>query len=207
MFRISIAAATSQCSEHGQSEGDGTYRASFKAVRSGSILGVLLDKTRPRIQCTAECPSVMLDVEVEVGPPMSIAIARHCAALAVSVAAGIAFLPVQNKLKALCLAQVPEATGKLPQAEGEGGISVSHNELRAVGVSMKSIAAHLEQYVGRIVLDETGLPGRYDITVPTDTTESARTVLRDRYGLSFQKEEREIELLLLDGREATGTAG
>jgi len=44
-------------------------------------------------------------------------------------------------------------------------------------------------------VDETGLSGRYDLEIPISSLEAARVALRERYGLSLNSDEREIECL------------
>ena len=91
-----------------------------------------------------------------------------------------------------------------------GGVSIHNRNLIATGVSLSSLADHLSGQVNRIVIDETGLAGKYNLQLswsPDDMGPHAPdsagppsifTALPEQLGLRLQPSNAEIETFVID---------
>ncbi|HWG16453.1 MAG TPA: TIGR03435 family protein [Acidobacteriaceae bacterium] len=96
--------------------------------------------------------------------------------------------------------------GHVPSASGTGS---SMNELTARGVTMERLAAVLSQQgLGRVVLDDTGLTGRYDFKLAwapeaatTDSTDtpapSIFTAVSEQLGLKLEPQKGPVSVLAI----------
>lgn len=95
------------------------------------------------------------------------------------------------------------------------GLQGGAGELLGLGASMDSLAARLAAYSGRLVIDRTGLVGRYDFKLQwtpesgqqprspdertTDTLEtSILTALQEQLGLKLEAQKGPVETLVID---------
>jgi uncharacterized protein (TIGR03435 family) len=88
-------------------------------------------------------------------------------------------------------------TGSLASATAtEDGENMSH--IRGTNLSPESIARYLSSWLGKPVLDETGLKGRYTVDITWDATNSANLIPAvERAGLHLQKDRRPVEVLVV----------
>jgi len=113
------------------------------------------------------------------------------------------------------LALVPAKGGpKLNDATAEEGTGMNtsggQHRSRAVATatSMELLAGYLGNRLGRIVVDKTGLAGRYDFTLewaPDEAVESPAppliTALREQLGLRLETQKSPVEVLVIDSLE------
>jgi uncharacterized protein (TIGR03435 family) len=96
------------------------------------------------------------------------------------------------------------------QAQGEGsGMNTTGDSKKsqavATGTSMDLLAAYLGNRLDRIVVDQTGLTGRYDFSLewaPDETADSSApgliAALRDQLGLRIEPRKAAVEVLVID---------
>ena len=94
-----------------------------------------------------------------------------------------------------------------------GGMSIHNRNLVATGVPLSSLADHLSGQLNRIVLDKTGLAGKYNLQLswsPDDAGPPAPdsaappdiyTALEEQLGLKLQPGKAEIETFVVDHAE------
>jgi uncharacterized protein (TIGR03435 family) len=101
--------------------------------------------------------------------------------------------------------------------ESDGsGTSASNGQLGATGATMAEIASALTQdlskELGRVVIDKTGIDGRYNITLkwtpetdttegtapPTDAGPSIFTAIQEQLGLKLQSTKGPVQILVID---------
>lgn len=99
-----------------------------------------------------------------------------------------------------------------PEAERTGqfcGFDVNNRALRAGTVRMHELAGRLSQYVGRTVIDRTGLGGVFDLDLtwtsdarrpptPGDDGPSIFTAVQEQLGLRLDSERGPVEMLVID---------
>ncbi len=93
--------------------------------------------------------------------------------------------------------------GLLPTTskEGTGYTSEKGSGFQVVGASADTLASVFERRLGRIVVDESGLDGRYDARFGGgDTIEALRRAAESQLGLCFVPARRRVELLVLTPR-------
>jgi uncharacterized protein (TIGR03435 family) len=90
-----------------------------------------------------------------------------------------------------------------------GGITLRH---RASGVTVGDLAAWLSPYVGRTIVDRTGLAGDFDLDLafspgalaaaaPADEAASIFTALQEQLGLKLDSASGPVDVLVIDGAE------
>lgn len=93
-----------------------------------------------------------------------------------------------------------------------GGISIHNQNLTATGIPLSSIADSLSDQVQRIVVDKTGLTGKYNLQLkwtPDDAKPSADsgadsappdifTALQEQLGLKLQPGKAEVDMFVVD---------
>ena len=96
------------------------------------------------------------------------------------------------------------SAGSAPRLEATrgGGPSTSISKIEATmqGVSMADLASAVQSIIGKPVIDETGIAGAYDVTLPwgQDRVASVTATLRDRFDLRLTPAERNMEVLIVD---------
>jgi uncharacterized protein (TIGR03435 family) len=82
------------------------------------------------------------------------------------------------------------------------------SQLTGTGVSMQSLAAYLGLFLGRIVVDQSGLKGNYDLTLewsPDQTNDTAApslfTALQEQLGLRLHSGRAPVEMIVIDSVE------
>ena len=92
------------------------------------------------------------------------------------------------------------------------GTSVGNGTVRAVSVPMTALAATLSGFVGRTVVDRTGLSGSYDADFtwtsdprrapsPGDDGPSIFTALQEQLGLKLESQRGPVDVIVIDGVE------
>lgn len=99
---------------------------------------------------------------------------------------------------------------KFKQADGDVSAMNTHagsgkSQLVATGLSMELLASYVGNRIGRIVVDETDLPGSYNLTLewaPDDASDSAApplsTALREQLGLRLESRKKPVDVLVID---------
>jgi uncharacterized protein (TIGR03435 family) len=92
---------------------------------------------------------------------------------------------------------------------GSSSTSSGGGSLNGVNLGIESIAASLEEFLGKPVVDETHLTNRYDFQLLWDDTgaEDAKpaqivAAVREQLGLELAPAKRPIELLVVEAAEA-----
>jgi uncharacterized protein (TIGR03435 family) len=96
------------------------------------------------------------------------------------------------------------------ELKGEQGVGVHHHKMVAMGVSMSALVDQLSAQVQRVVLDKTGLTGKYSLQLswsPDDAPPAAAdvatppdifTALEEQLGLRLQPGKADVDVLVID---------
>jgi uncharacterized protein (TIGR03435 family) len=104
---------------------------------------------------------------------------------------------------------------KLQEGNGSGGMSAGPRLIRYRSGTMRELAGQLSSYLGREVIDRTGLTGQYSISLsfaPVDLGASAGDAapdsapsifqaLQDQAGLKLESTKGPVEILVIDRAE------
>jgi uncharacterized protein (TIGR03435 family) len=99
---------------------------------------------------------------------------------------------------------------KLQPGDGKGGGSAGPLFIRYASAGMRELAGQLSSYLGREVIDKTGLTGEYTInlrfvsTDPGDASSDAPSIfqaLQDQAGLKLEATKGPVEVLVIDRAE------
>jgi uncharacterized protein (TIGR03435 family) len=110
----------------------------------------------------------------------------------------------------LRLTACPELAVDLNERKPCANISNGVNFLTMRGAPIAVFAQYLAPYVNRIVVDRTGLNGRYDIVLkwspeqqqtPKDDLPSLFTALQEQLGLKFESSKGMVDVLVIDSVE------
>lgn len=90
----------------------------------------------------------------------------------------------------------------LPASGSKGtssGVTITTTSISADNATMQDIRQMLEQHLRRIVLDETGLAGRYEFDIKgiARGTDAFLRALRDNLGLDLTRTQREVEVVIV----------
>jgi len=89
-----------------------------------------------------------------------------------------------------------DAEAKLANPSAPDGEQMSH--IRGKNLSSESIARYLASWLGKPVLDETGLKGRYVVNITWDANNSKNLIPAvERVGLSLHQDHRPVEALVV----------
>jgi uncharacterized protein (TIGR03435 family) len=124
---------------------------------------------------------------------------------------------------ALVVAKGGAKLGAWKESEGGPSISVNDSEFTAHGVTMADLAGawtqELSRELGRVVVDRSGIDGRYDVAVTwtpdsgsaadedgaADSGASIFTEIQEQLGLKLESAKGPVQVLVVDGVEmATG---
>src|SRR5580658_1337243 len=102
---------------------------------------------------------------------------------------------------------------KLQQGDGRGGMSAGPRLIRYDAGTMGELAGQLSSYLGRNVIDRTGITGRYAINLsfaavdpgaPDAAQDSAPSIfqaLQDQAGLKLESSKGPVEVLVIENAE------
>jgi uncharacterized protein (TIGR03435 family) len=100
---------------------------------------------------------------------------------------------------------------KLHESDGSGGMSAGARLIRYKSGTMSELASQLSSYVGRQVIDRTGLTGKYAIDLSfapvdpgapaDDAGPSLFQALQDQAGLKLESTRGPVEVLVIDHAE------
>lgn len=95
--------------------------------------------------------------------------------------------------------KIKAAAGK----NGKRGYSTALGRITAAGMSVADLASSLEDWLGKPVIDETGLKGRYDFELTWDHKKEGdlQAALEAQLGLRAAKAKRPVELLVFSRKE------
>jgi len=105
-----------------------------------------------------------------------------------------------------------ESSGRTTNGVRAGGMSIHNTEMTAVGVPLDSLVRMLSGQLQRIVIDKTGLAGKYDLQLkwtPDDAKPSPDsgadaappeifTALIEQLGLKLQPSKAEVDMFVVD---------
>jgi len=104
--------------------------------------------------------------------------------------------------------QVAKGGSKLqPSQSNDRGVDVGRSHFNGQGLSMTLIAEQLSQLAGRVVVDKTGLPDRYDLKlqwtpddapVREDSAPSLFTAIQEQLGLTLEPAKEAVPVLVID---------
>jgi len=119
-------------------------------------------------------------------------------------------LKVHEETRALPAYDLVLAKGgsKLQPSQSNGkSIGVGHNNFHGAGLTTTLIAQELSKIAGRVVVDKTGLDGRYDLklewtpddVVPSDTDPPTLfTAIQEQLGLKLEPAKEPVPVLIID---------
>lgn len=93
---------------------------------------------------------------------------------------------------------------EVPQLEGsrhtDSGTWMGRSDVLLRDATMQTLASALQSILGRPVVDETGITGKYNLEFgwEEDRAGSVTAALRDRFGLRLSPEKRDLEALIVD---------
>ncbi len=99
---------------------------------------------------------------------------------------------------------------KLSEASGDGGMSAGQNFIRYDSATIADLASQLSGYLGRQVIDRTGLTAKYAINlsfapidpdVSEDSASSIFQALQDQAGLKLESVKAPVKVLVVDRAE------
>jgi uncharacterized protein (TIGR03435 family) len=96
-------------------------------------------------------------------------------------------------------------TAGTPRLDSSGGggtsIQIRTRETQMRYASMKDVAGALQSILGTPVIDETGVDGFYDLAFGwgDDRVATVTATLRERLGLQLTKDQRDLEVLVVEG--------
>jgi uncharacterized protein (TIGR03435 family) len=118
-----------------------------------------------------------------------------------------------------CPANGPPPAAPKPGELPCGGIRMSRNQMNATGVTMVQFVNALSNILGRVVIDKSGIPGKYDIKLewtpdegqpalgpgpapappPADTAgPSIYTAVQEQLGLKLDSQKAPLDVLVID---------
>ncbi|HEX5761432.1 MAG TPA: TIGR03435 family protein [Thermoanaerobaculia bacterium] len=181
--------------------GVGTFYGT--AVDAKTALALAFGVAPTRVIAEAPLPEGLYDLAFAAPPDDEEALfslLRQAVPAALGVVAGLEQRPLE-----VWLLTVPEG-GKPTLVEGEGPLSfradARKGTIRGQAMRGSSLAAALEKVLGRPVLDETGLAGRYAVELSWDAAkpEALPAALRAQLGLALVPARRQIEVLVVRAR-------
>ena len=119
-------------------------------------------------------------------------------------------LKVHEETRALPAYDLVLAKGgsKLQPSQSNGkSIGVGHNNFHGAGLTTTLVAQELSKIAGRVVVDKTGLDGRYDLklewtpddVVPSDTDPPTLfTAIQEQLGLKLEPAKEPVPVLIID---------
>jgi uncharacterized protein (TIGR03435 family) len=103
---------------------------------------------------------------------------------------------------------VAKGGSKLQPSQSSGkGVDVGRSHFNGQGLSITLIAEHLSQIAGRVVVDKTGLPDRYDLKlkwtpddapVREDSAPALFTAIQEQLGLKLEPAKEAVPVLVID---------
>jgi uncharacterized protein (TIGR03435 family) len=100
---------------------------------------------------------------------------------------------------------------KLPAGDGRGGMSAGPRLIRYSSATTRELARELSSYLGREVVDRTGMTGQYAINLSfapidlgaaaEDSAPSIFQALQDQAGLKLESDKGPVEVLIVDHAE------
>lgn len=112
--------------------------------------------------------------------------------------------------RAAIAAGAPPTPQAIPECEWSSRTMNGVVQLVSRGYSLSRLVAHIQANVGRAVVDRTGLPGQFDITLehamteaPSTTGDQAKalplfTAIQDQLGLKLESRKERMEVLVID---------
>jgi uncharacterized protein (TIGR03435 family) len=97
------------------------------------------------------------------------------------------------------------------QSMAQSKVSLTHDQFNGKGVDVTNLVRTLSNITGRLVVNDTGLTGRFDVSLnwtpdmDSDTTDgepSLFTALQEQLGLKLQSKKEEREVLIVDHVES-----
>jgi bla regulator protein blaR1 len=95
-----------------------------------------------------------------------------------------------------------------PDARPCGGFNMNNDRLLGAAIPMERMARALSRFVGRPVVDKTGLGGTFDITLhwtpddaPSSSDPSIFTALQEQLGLRLESQKGPVEVLVIDSAQ------
>ena len=169
-------------------------------VDARAALALAFEVSETRLIAEEALPAGLFDLAFAAPPEDEQALfglIRHAVPAALAVEARLEKRPLD-----VWLLRIPEG-GKPALVAGDGPPGFRSDRAKGTlrGEAMRTfmLAASLERTLGRPVLDETGLEGRYEIELTWDPQrpESLPAAVRDQLGLELAPARREIEVLVV----------
>jgi uncharacterized protein (TIGR03435 family) len=169
------------------------------------------DVPRTRLALETELPEQRYDLRVRTGGKGQEE-GRAAARLLLQSVFGLETATERREREVWLLTRLPDAESKLKPAVIETGFSYGHGRVTALSITVGYLAEVLEGLLGKPVLDETGLEGKWEVELEWDEGESQEASLlaavRETLGLELKPAVREVEVTVVRRRdEATEADG
>lgn len=187
----------------------GANAMTIEGQRLTTLLPIAYGVRQSRIDIETELPGEPFDVRVRIPRDDAAAVRRL---LAIGLEQAFAFeARTETRTKEVLVMTAADPLGPelVPTVakDGSSHSSTSGNGMQAVGIPSESIAGYFERQLGKIIVDESGLDGRYDMRFRCDEFgENAILAAADaQLGLQFRADRREVDVLVIRSIAEGGT--
>lgn len=194
-FTINQNASGPGGSGHGN-DGDG-WRTELTGFHVTDAIRHLLDISPLRVRVEGNAPTGLWDIEMRSTPPLQAAAARERTVELLCGIFGIEFsreLEQREGWKLTCPHSGPEDMSEL---DGGASTRCSQQELSAANITLDRLIKILEPALGVLLLDDTHLQGKYDVSIPVTSVEAARETLKGEYDIVLEPAAWEVETVVL----------
>ncbi len=203
-FELSIRPSRGERASFSVSE----HSMTIEGQRLPILLPIAYEMRRASIAIEAELPGEPFDVSIRL-PRGELDDMRRMLATALEQAFGFE-AKLETRTTEVLVMTTGESLGDglVPTVAKDGSSYSSEggNGLEAVGIPAESIAGFFERKLERVLIDETGLEGRYDVRFRCEAhdADSIRAAAQAQLGLRFHEMQRDVEILVIRPLAASG---
>jgi hypothetical protein len=149
------------------------------------------------LRVSGNLPAGLWDIEVRSMSPLEAAAGRQATIAALCGLFGITLLWVTERQEGWTLTCPHPRLTDMSELGGGMSIGCSKERLSACNITLGRLVKVLEPALGLYLRDETGLAGKYDITVPVTSAAAARRSLESEHGILCQPSAWDVEMVVL----------